>query len=767
MKKLSYYLGGALLLLFSCKSVQHVASTQNAAEEQEINAIIANMSIEEKVGQTCQITLDVITKTNDQGAAVNPASIDVEKLNEALLKYHVGSVLNVGAHTLTLSEWKGIIQSIQQPFKDGKTKTPIIYGIDAIHGINYTVGGTLFPQEIGLAATWNKELAKTFGEITAYETRASGIPWNFSPVLDLGRQPLWSRTFETLGEDPYLVSEMGAAIIDGYQGGNKIDDKHVAACMKHFVGYSGTNSGRDRTPAWIPEKYMKELYLPSFKKAVEHGALTVMINSGAVNGIPGHINHQLITETLKNEWGFEGFAVSDWEDFIMLHTVHRTAPTLAEAYVQAFNAGVDMSMVPLSPQYKEYCELMVASVKNGAISMDRLDDAVRRIIRVKKRLGLFEQPIPNFENYPNFGSKAFQNASLNAALESITLLKNEGNTLPLSNKQKVLIAGPTSDNLIFLNGAWTHTWQGVDTAYNTKGCLTIRQAFEQKIGKENCLYAKGAELYSEADFEKTRFVDLADYKQKLTQADVVVLCLGELPSTEKPGDIVSLQLAEEQRELAKLAYEQKKKVIIVLLEARPRIIHDIVAPASAIIQGYLPGDYGASALLQLIYGEKNFSGKLPYTYPKFDGVIEFYDHPRSVDRSKSGDFSAYNPEWDFGFGLSYSQFQYESLTLSTDELHGNDSIQVTVRIRNNSPVWGKEVIQLFVSDDFASLIPNGKSLKRFSKTDIPGNDFIVKTFTLSKEDFMFVGSNGNFIVEDGTFTIGVGPLRKTFRYLKK
>ncbi len=767
MKKLSYYLGGALLLLFSCKSVQHVASTQNAAEEQEINAIIANMSIEEKVGQTCQITLDVITKTNDKGAAVNPASIDVEKLNEALLKYHVGSVLNVGAHTLTLSEWKGIIQSIQQPFKDGKTKTPIIYGIDAIHGINYTVGGTLFPQEIGLAATWNKELAKTFGEITAYETRASGIPWNFSPVLDLGRQPLWSRTFETLGEDPYLVSEMGAAIIDGYQGGNKIDDKHVAACMKHFVGYSGTNSGRDRTPAWIPEKYMKELYLPSFKKAVEHGALTVMINSGAVNGIPGHINHQLITETLKNEWGFEGFAVSDWEDFIMLHTVHRTAPTLAEAYVQAFNAGVDMSMVPLSPQYKEYCELMVASVKNGAISMDRLDDAVRRIIRVKKRLGLFEQPIPNFENYPNFGSKAFQNASLNAALESITLLKNEGNTLPLSNKQKVLIAGPTSDNLIFLNGAWTHTWQGVDTAYNTKGCLTIRQAFEQKIGKENCLYAKGAELYSEADFEKTRFVDLADYKQKLTQADVVVLCLGELPSTEKPGDILSLQLAEEQRELAKLAYEQKKKVIIVLLEARPRIIHDIVAPASAIIQGYLPGDYGASALVQLIYGEKNFSGKLPYTYPKFDGIIEFYDHPRSVDRSKSGDFSAYNPEWDFGFGLSYSQFQYESLTLSTDELHGNDSIQVTVRIRNNSPVWGKEVIQLFVSDDFASLIPNGKSLKRFSKTDIPGNDFIVKTFTLSKEDFMFVGPNGNFIVEDGTFTIGVGPLRKTFHYHQK
>lgn len=767
MKKLSYYLGGTLVLLFSCKSVQHISTSQNPQEDKAIDAIIAEMSVEEKVGQTCQITLDVITKTDAKGAALIPATIDTVKLNEALFKYHVGSVLNVGAHTLSLDEWKGIIQSIQQPFVDGKTKTPIIYGIDAIHGINYTIGGTLFPQEIGLAATWNTELAKTFGEITAYETRASGIPWNFSPVLDLGRQPLWSRTFETLGEDPYLVSEMGAAIIDGYQGGKKIDDKHVAACMKHFVGYSGANSGRDRTPAWIPEKYMKELYLPSFKKAVEHGALTVMINSGAVNGIPGHINHNLITETLKNEWGFEGFAVSDWEDFIMLHSVHRTGSTLSEAYVQAFNAGVDMSMVPLSPQYKEYCEIMVQAVKSGKITMDRLDDAVRRIIRVKRRLGLFEQAIPKFDAYPKFGSKEFKQASLNAAIESITLLKNEGNVLPLSTKQKVLIAGPTSDNLVYLNGAWTHTWQGIDTSYNTKGCLTIRQAFEQKIGKENCLFSKGAEIYSEADFEKTRFVDLADYKQKLGQADVVVLCLGELPSTEKPGDILSLNLAPEQRELAKLAYEQNKKVILVLLEARPRIIHDIVAPASAIIQGYLPGDYGAEALVKLMYGENNFSGKLPYTYPKFDGVIEFYDHPRSVDRSKSGDFSAYNPEWDFGYGLSYAQFEYENLSLQTDMLHGNDSLQITVRVKNTSGINGKEVVQLYISDDFASMIPNGKSLKRFAKLNIAANGVESKTFYVSKKDLMFVGSDGAFIVEDGTFTVSVGNLKKTFTYSSK
>lgn len=767
MKNLLYYFGGMLLLLFSCKSAQTITSTESSPEDKSLNVRIAQMSIEEKVGQTCQITLDVITQTDAKGATIIPATIDKEKLNEAILTYHVGSVLNVGSHTLTLDEWKGIIPAIQNPYATGKTHIPVIYGIDAIHGVNYTVGATLFPQEIGLGATWNTELAKTFGEITAYETRASGIPWNFSPVLDLGRQPLWSRTFETLGEDPYLISQMGAAIIDGYQGGTSPDDKHVAACMKHFVGYSGTNSGRDRTPAWIPEKYMKELYLPSFKAAVEHGALTVMINSGVVNGVPGHINHHLITETLKGEWGFKGFAVSDWEDFIMLHTVHATSPSLADAYVQAFNAGVDMSMVPLSPQYKEYCNIMVEAVKSGKISMERLDDAVRRILLVKSRLGLFERPVPTFENYPKFGSAEFQQASLKTALESITLLKNENGILPLSKTQKVLIAGPTSNNLIYLNGAWTHTWQGVDTAYNTSGCLTVREAFEKKLGKENCLFSQGAELYSDAGFEKTRFVNLTDYNDKLKQADVVLLCLGELPATEKPGDILSLNLDPEQRELAKLAYEQNKKVILVLMEGRPRIIHDIVSGASGIIQAYLPGNYGAEALVSLMYGEKNFSGKLPYTYPKFDGVIEFYDHPKSVDRPKSGEFSAYNPEWNFGFGLSYSSFDYSSLKLSKEIFSDNDTIAVTVTVKNNSSIAGKEVIQLYVSDDYASLIPTGKSLKRFQKIDVSANSEVSKTFYLNKTDFQFVGKDGDFIVEEGNFTIRVGNLSEKLSYKKK
>ena len=767
MKNLFYYFGGLMLLLFSCKSAQSITSTEYSTEDKSLNVRIAQMSIGEKVGQTCQITLDVLTQTDAKGATIVPATIDTAKLNEAILKYHVGSILNVGSHTLSLEEWKGIIPAVQNPYTTGKTHVPVIYGIDAIHGVNYTVGATLFPQEIGLGATWNPGLAKTFGEITAYETRASGIPWNFSPVLDLGRQPLWSRTFETLGEDPYLISQMGAAIIDGYQGGTTPDEYHVAACMKHFVGYSGTISGRDRTPAWIPEKYMKELYLPSFKAAVEHGALTVMINSGVVNGVPGHINHHLITETLKDEWGFEGFAVSDWEDFIMLHTVHSTSPSLADAYVQAFNAGVDMSMVPLSPQYQEYCNIMVNAVKTGKISMERLDDAVRRILYVKSTLGLFERPVPTFENYPKFGSAEFQQASLNSALESITLLKNENGILPLSKNQKVLIAGPTSNNLVYLNGAWTHTWQGVDTAYNTSGCLTVREAFEKKVGKENCLFAQGAELYTENAFEKTRLVNLSDYQEKLRQADVVVLCLGELPATEKPGDILSLNLDAEQRELAKLAYAQNKKVILVLLEGRPRVIHDIVTGASGIIQAYLPGNYGAEALVSLMYGDKNFSGKLPYTYPKFDGVIEFYDHPKSVDRSKAGDFSAYNPEWDFGYGLNYSNFEYTALTLNQTVFSDNDSIAVTVTLKNNSSIAGKEVIQLYVSDDYASLIPTGKSLKRFVKIDVPAKTEVSKTFYLNLKDFQFVGKEGDFIVEEGDFTIRVGNLTKKLSYKKK
>ena len=759
MRKLSKF--WIVIVLFSCSSTKEITNSEN----EEIKNWINSLSIEEKVGQTCQITLDVVLKRDASGNPVSPTEIDTNLLKIALEKYHVGSILNVSSHTLTQDEWYGIFNNVNQPYLKGKTKIPVIYGIDAIHGINYTVGATLFPQEIGLAATWNKELANQMGEITAYETRASGIRWNFSPVLDLGRQPLWSRHFETLGEDPFLASEMGTALVKGYQG-DSLDQFHVAACLKHFVGYSASLSGRDRTPAWIPEKYMQELYLPSFKKAIENGALTVMVNSGSVNGIPGHLNYHLLTETLKDNWGFKGFAVSDWEDFIMLHTVHHSAENLQDAYAKSFNAGVDMSMVPLSPQYQEYCDLMVDAVKKGLISEQRLNDAVERILYVKKEIGLFDDLQFNQNDYPKFADKQFKEIAKESALESITLLKNENEILPLKDNQKILVCGPTSNNLIFLNGAWTHTWQGLDTSYNTKNCLTIKQAIENKFGKENVLFSQGVELFMNDNFEDSRFLDTNDFKQKLKQSDIVFMCLGEIPSTEKPGDIKSLNLNNAQLDLAKIAIRENKKLILILTEGRPRIIHEIVEGAEAIVQCYLPGDYGAEALAELISGEANFSGNLPYTYPKYDGVIEFYDHPFSVDRPKAGSESAYSPEWDFGFGLSYSSFEYSDIKISNNHMKGNETIEVSVSVKNNSSVDGKEIVQCFLSDIYASMVPQGKKLIGFDKVLIPAGESRVVAFKITLNDLMFCNEQGNFVAENGEFLITIGTETTNFDFLK-
>jgi beta-glucosidase len=669
--------------------------------------------------------------------------------------------LNVGWHTLSLAEWSEVMKLVHEPYLKKQAKTPIIYGIDAIHGVNYTIGGTLFPQEIGLAATWNPLLAEQFGNIVAYETRASGIHWNFSPVLDLSRQPLWSRTFETLGEDPYLATVMGRGIVKGYQGNPQIDSYHVASCMKHFVGYGNPMSGRDRTPGWIPEKYMRELYFPAFEAATMEGALTVMINSGVVNGIPGHANDCLINGILKEEWHFEGFAVSDWEDFLMLNTVHRTAETTKAGIIQSINAGVDMSMVPYAPYYQEYCKLLTEAVNEGSISMERLNDAVRRILRVKILLGLYEKNMNQAKKYPEFASEKHQQAALNAALESITLLKNDAKILPLTKNQKVLVSGPTANNLIYLNGAWTHTWQGDNPNFNTVGRTSILEEFQKVLGKDQVLYSEGCNLLTENNYEASHLVGIDDFKSKAANSDVIVLCLGEYPGTEKIGDIRSLNLLPEQQELAKAAYATGKPVVLVLTEGRPRIIRDIVEEASAIVQTYLPGDFGAEALVDLLYGETNFSGKLPYTYQKYDGQIEFYDHPRSVDRHKNG-FDGYDPQWDFGFGLSYTTFEYANLTLNKKSMTQSDTITVSVDIKNTGKVIGKEVVQLFISDEFASLVPTGKSLKAFQKIEVAPGETKTVHFQLTREDLKFADTEGNWIFEPGTFSVKINKLISNF-----
>ncbi|MBM3916762.1 MAG: beta-glucosidase [Sphingomonadales bacterium] len=752
MKCLSAFAVLLLLLGFKSSEAPHFTNPS----DQDLEALIAQMSIEEKVGQTCQITLDAIHQTDEKGGALAPARIDQAKLKEALEVYHIGSVLNVGWHTLTREEWKSIMTDIHAPYLKKQQNIPILYGIDAIHGVNYTVGGTLFPQEIGLAATWNPDLARQMGEVTAYECRASGIPWNFSPVLDLGRQPLWSRHFETLGEDPVLGSQMGVALVEGYQGkGAQVDEFHAAACLKHFVGYSASFSGRDRTPAFIPEKYMQELYLPAFKAAVEKGALTLMINSGVVNGIPGHANYNLLTRTLKKEWGFKGFVVSDWEDFIMLHTVHRTAASLSEAAIQAFNAGVDMSMVPSNPQYKTYCQDMIKAVKEGKISMERLDDAVRRILYVKKQLGLFNNPLPNLDNYPLFGSQKFKDIAKKAALESITLLKNEGNVLPLNTKQRVLVAGPGAANINMLNGAWTHTWQGMDTSFNTKGALNIYQALKYQLPNASISFAKGAELFLQNDFEASRFIDINNYKKALKKNDVIVICVGELPSTEKPGDVRSLQLDEKQKELVRLAKAAQKKVVLVLLEARPRIINDIEPLCDAIIQAYLPGDHGGMALAELLSGKADFSGRLPYTYPRYDGVIEFYDHPGSVARAKSGQFTAYNPQWNFGFGLSYHMGVINGIQMTAkDENKGTFSIAVNV---NNPHLQAIQmVVPVYLSDLYASTTPENKRLVDFNKVTLRPGENKTLEFSFDAHTLKRISADGKWRAEKGTFEIICG-----------
>ena len=714
--------------------------------------LTSQLTTEQKIAQTCQVTLDALLKTDANGKVILPIQIDRTKCDKLIAQQQIGSVLNVSTHTLDRNHWNELLTSIHQAFRDGKSKVPVIYGVDAIHGANYVVGGTLFPQEIGLAATWNPSLANKMGEITAYETRASGVPWNFSPVLDLGRQPLWSRFFETLGEDPLLASQMGAELMKGYQGTNPAESTRVAACMKHFVGYSLPRSGRDRTPAWIPERIMHELYLPSFKAAVDAGALTVMINSGDVNGTPGHINKYLITDLLKTQWGFKGLAVSDWEDIRMLHTVHKVAATQKEAIIMAINAGLDMSMVPYNGPHEEYLNLFKEAVSEKKISMKRLNDAVTRIIYVKLKLGLYEKQVIPWNEYPKFGSDAFKNEAKNAALESITLLKNENSTLPLKNSDKILLVGEAADNLIFHNGAWTHTWQGEDTAFNTKGALTLRVSLQKELG-QNLIFEKGYDLSTINGWETCKIENKEKVLQSATQADKIIICLGEMPATEKPGDVKSLNLCDEQQELVKALQATGKPVILVLFFGKPHIIRELEPKSSAILHAYLPGDFGGDAITDIIMGKVNPSGKLPYTYPKFDGVVEYYDYVNSETKTNKLDGKPIDPQWPFGYGMSYTNFSYSNLKIENTE---GGIIKASVEVKNTGPLAGKEVVQWYITDEYASITPANKKLKHFEKINLQPGESKTVSFNFSKENLKFVGTSNTWIFEPGTFTLHSG-----------
>ncbi len=714
---------------------------------QKVAALLARMTLEEKIGQMTQLEIGMITDGRDQGIKINPA-----KLEKAVVEYGVGSILNVKDQALPVDKWHEIIRQIQEvATKRTRLGVPVIYGIDSIHGANYVQGSTLFPQETGMAATWNPELMQRLTEIAGAETRAAGIPWSFSPVLDIGRQPLWPRFYETFGEDPYLAKVMGVAFVRGLEGTDISSEEHVAASLKHYMGYSFPLSGRDRTPAWIPENYLREYFLPTFAAAVRAGAHTVMVNSAEVNGIPGHINHHILTDILRDELGFKGLVVSDWEDIKKLVSQWRVAATEKEATRMAIMAGIDMSMVPSDYSFSDN---LLALVKEGAVPQSRIDEAVRRILGVKFELGLFDHPMPNPALKARLGLPQSRRVSLQAARESMTLLKNTDNLLPLAKNRRVLVTGPTADSLISLNNGWTYVWQGSNPNLYPKDRPTILRAIEAKVGRQNVASVPGTTLDKE--------VNIAEAVQAARNVDVAIVCVGEGSYAETPGNITDLTLDEAQLKLAEAIEATGKPVVLVLVEGRPRVINRIADGAKGVLMAYNPSNEGGQAVADVLFGDYNPCGKLPFTYPRTaDGLIT-YDHKAFETEETSFGNVAFRPQFEFGQGLSYTTFTYSNLRLGRKTVTGNGEMGVSVTVTNSGPRAGKEVAQLYVREMVASLSPAGRRLKRFAKVYLEPGQSRTLTFSLRRDDLSFIGANNRPVVEAGDFEVMIGPLTDKF-----
>jgi len=718
------------------------------ALDKKVDALIAKMTLEEKVGQMTEVTLDVVSKSN-----ASTHQLDPDKLKEAITKYHVGSILNVSGFAYDRKHWYEVISQIQDEAGKDRLKIPVIYGIDAIHGVTYTLGSTLFPQEVAMAATFNRDIVHKAGEITAYETRASYIPWNYSPVLDLGKSPLWPRIYETFGEDPYLVKTMGATIITGYQGSNVGDKYHVAACMKHYLGYSYPLSGKDRTPAWIPDRYMREYFLPPFAEAVKAGAKTLMINSGEINGVPVHASKYMLTDVLRGELHFDGIAVTDWRDIQYLHDRHHIAATQKDAVMIAVNAGVDMSMVPYDYTFFTY---LVELAKEGKVPMSRINEAVHRILKVKYELGLFERPVGNPDDYPKFGSDEFRNVSLQAATEAITLLKNNNNTLPLKKGIKVLVTGPTANTMRSLDGGWSYNWQGDLADKLAVGKNTILKAIEQKVGKDNVIYQPGA------SFDQLQNVDETVNAAK--SSDAIVLCLGELSYTENVGNIDDLSLPAAQTQLAVELAKTGKPIILVLAEGRPRIVTDAESHSAATIMNYLSGNEGGDALANILFGDANPSGRLSITYPRYANSLNNY-YRKNLENGNPDDKHGYNPLYEFGTGLSYTTFSYSNLHINKTELMDGETLTASVEVKNTGSVEGKEAVLLYTSQMYASIAPDYKRLRAYDKVDLKPGETKTVTFKLTSKDLAFVNDVSKTVTEAGDFKIMIGDKSIGFKYI--
>ena len=753
-----------IILLFICSCTSNTTEVSNV--DSKVQDILSKMTLEEKVGQMAQINLTVIAKGPNKWGSSFPLEIDPKKAKKALVDFKVGSVLNTINNTAQNTEtWYKTITEIQKYSIDStRMKVPVIYGIDAIHGTTYTAGATMFPQQITTAASWNEENAYNMALVCAYETRASGIPWNFSPVLDLGLDPRFPRQFETFGEDPLMVERFGEAMIRGYQGeNNDISNKYsVAACMKHFVGYHAVISGKDRTPAYIPDNVLSEYHIEPFKKAIEAGAKTVMINSGLINGVPVHADYNLMINVLRNKLGFEGVILTDWEDIRKLHDRDKVAKNQKEAIKMAINAGIDMSMIPY--EYEHFIKNLILLVKEGEVSIERIDDAVMRILKLKFELDLFNNPVTNYEDYEDFGSKKHHQLAYKAASESITLLKNNDNILPLKGNPRILVTGPNANNMRTLNGAWTYSWQGDLTDDFAGDYNTIFEAVRNNFGSNNVKYVPGVSYRKGGNYYDMDEISINKAVQEARRSDYIVLCLGENTYTEKPGDLNDLNIHKLQSKLALELSKTGKPIILILNLGRPRLISDIEPLMSAVVNVYLPGNFGADALSDILSGRVNPSGKLPYSYPAYpNSLLPYYYKPSEVQNNAQGAYNyvgEVNNLYDFGYGLSYSDFKYSNFSVSKDTFALSDTVNVGVFVTNESDIDGYETIQVYSSDLYASITPDVKRLRDFSKVHIKAGETKRLNFSIPVSELEFYNINNIPIVEEGRFKITINDNAK-------
>ena len=752
-----YLLSTVVLMLTAMPASAQFAIPRDAKLEAKVEKTLGKMTLDEKIGQMLQLNLDIMGKYD----ASRVWQLNETMLDTCISKWKVGSILNApGTRAATVAQWQEWIELIQK--KSMKyLGIPDIYGLDHNHGVTYTQGGTLFPQPINIGASFNTELARIGAEITAYESRAANCPWVFNPVVDLSRDPRWPRVWESFGEDAVVNSKMVVAEIKGYQGDdpNHIDQYHVGTSTKHYFAYGAPWTGKDRTPAYLSPQMIREKYFEPFKQAALAGTLTMMVNSGSINGVPVHASYEYLTKWLKEDLQWDGFLVTDWADINNLFSREHVAKDKKDAIRIAINAGIDMSMDPYSV---DFCVLLKELVNEGKVKMSRIDDAVRRILRAKYRLGLFDKPNTGGKGYEKFGSDEHAQKALQAAEESEVLLKNEGNILPLDKGKKILLTGPNANQMRCLHGGWSYTWQGSNAEDLAEKYNTIYEALCNKYGKDYIILEQGVTYKERGRYHEENEPQIQKAVNAAAQADVIIACIGENSYTETPGNLSDLWLSKNQRDLVKALAKTGKPIILVLNEGRPRLIADIEPLAKAVVDILIPGNYGGDALANLLAGDTNFSGKMPYTYPREINSLNTYDY--KVSEAVGTMAGAYNYDakvslqWPFGYGISYTTYEYSNLRVDKTSFTANDILTVTVDVKNTGSRAGKEAVLLYSSDLVASIVPDNRRLRDFTKIALEPGETKTVTFQLPAKNLAFVGADGRWTLEEGDFLLRVGRL---------